>query len=146
MYESCLQALRGENIELFEFAGSNAPRRRDDAIRQFQSQSFHKPAVFVITLGSGNVGITLTAASRVYLLEPSIDPSTHLQAAGRIHRLGQNKAVQCIKFVFRNSVESNIVDLHHEIAAGNISIADGYFPPEAVHILARGIGSRTHSE
>lgn len=146
MYESCLQALRGENIELFEFAGSNAPRRRDDAIRQFQSQSFHKPAVFVITLGSGNVGITLTAASRVYLLEPSIDPSTHLQAAGRIHRLGQNKAVQCIKFVFRNSVESNIVDLHHEIAAGNISIADGHFPPEAVHILARGIGSRTHSE
>jgi hypothetical protein len=54
--------------------------------------------------------------------------------------LGQNKAVQCIKFVFRNSLESNIVDLHDEIAAGNISIANGHFPPEAVHILARGFG------
>lgn len=146
MHECCVQALQGENIKLFQFTGSDTPRQRDGAIRQFQSCQSHQPAAFVITLGSGNVGITLTAASRVYLLEPSIDPATHVQAAGRIHRLGQNKAVQCIKFVFRNSVESNIVDLHDEIAAGNISIANGHFPPEAVHILARGFGWRTHSE
>jgi hypothetical protein len=148
MHTLCVQAFKEKNIPTFEFTGSVSPRKRDDAIRQFQNQTFvstnparaRAPAVFCITLGSGNVGITLTAASRVYLMEPTLDPAAHVQAAGRIHRLGQKKAVECFKFVFKNSVESNIVDLHTEIAAGRISIANGFFPREAVQILARGIG------
>ena len=43
--------------------------------------------VFVATMKVGNVGITLTAATRVYLMEPCLDPTMEVQAAGRIHRL-----------------------------------------------------------
>ena len=87
-------------------------------------------------------GITLTAASAVYLIEPSLDPSAEVQAAGRIHRLGQTKAVQVKKLVFRNCIESNIVDLHKEIAAGRITVSDGFFPPEAVKILVKNIRTK----
>lgn len=82
MHECCVQALQGENIQLFEFTGSNAPRRRDDAIRQFQSQSSHQPAVFVITLGSGNVAITLTAAGIEGIVVGAIDRSINTLAGG----------------------------------------------------------------
>lgn len=75
-------------------------------------------------------------------MEPSLDPAAEIQAAGRIHRLGQTKAVQVKKFVFRNCVESNIVDLHKEIAAGHVSVSDGFFPPAAVKILARNIRTK----
>ena len=46
----------------------------------------------VITMKTGTVGITLTAATRVYLMEPSLDPAMEVQAAGRIHRLGRTSA------------------------------------------------------
>lgn len=45
--------------------------------------------VFVFTVKLGSVGVTLTAATRVYMMEPAFDPSAEVQMAGRIHRLGQ---------------------------------------------------------
>lgn len=73
------------------------------------------------------------------MMEPCLDPAAEIQAAGRIHRLGQTKAVQVKKLVFRDCIESNIVDLHAEIAAGRITISDGFFPPAAVKILVKNI-------
>jgi len=69
---------------VYQFTGSTDSRKRDTAIRNFQNASSHRPAVFAVTLRSGNVGITLTAASRVYLLEPCIDPAVEVQAAGEL--------------------------------------------------------------
>lgn len=140
MHGFVVEALQQEGLTTLQFNGSTSATKRDKTIRQFQNQqSDPNPAVFVITLRSGNVGITLTAASRVYLMEPSMDPSAEVQAAGRIHRLGQTKAVQVKKLVFRNCFESNIVDLQKEIAAGRISISDKFFPPEAIQILAKNV-------
>ena len=95
--------------------------------------------MFVITLRSGNVGITLTAASRVYLLEPSLDPAVEVQAAGRIHRLGQNKPCHVVKFAFKKSYEENVIELHKKILAGDITIVDHFVPSKAMRILAKGI-------
>ena len=47
--------------------------------------------IFLATTKVGNVGITLTAATRVYLFEPCLDPSMEMQAAGRIHRLPDHR-------------------------------------------------------
>ena len=52
---------------------------------------------------AGNCGITLTAASRVYLMEPCVDPAVEAQAAGRIHRLGQDKHVLCKRLCYRGA-------------------------------------------
>ena len=81
----------------------------------------------------------MTAASRVYLLEPALDPAVEVQAAGRIHRLGQDKPCHVVKFAFKNSYEANTIELHKKIAAGKITIVDGWLPPEAMAILAKGI-------
>lgn len=139
MQDIVLKALQRDRITTLQFNGSTNATKRDKVIRQFQNEADKNPAVFVITLRSGNVGITLTAASRVYLMEPSLDPAAEVQAAGRIHRLGQTKAVEVKKMVFANSIESNIVDLHKEIVAGRISVSDGFYPPEAIKVLAKNI-------
>ena len=91
-----------------------------------------------MTYATAAVGITLTAANRVYLMEPSIQPSEELQAAGRIHRLGQTKDVLITRFVFRDSVEEHIVKLHEAIAAGRVQMQDGMVPPNGVRLLTRG--------
>ena len=61
--------------------------------RRFQNSKQPQPCVFIVTYATAAVGITLTAATRVYLMEPSMDPAQEVQAAGRIHRLGQTKEI-----------------------------------------------------
>jgi non-specific serine/threonine protein kinase len=142
--DACIPKLEQLGFAVYHFNGSTSAKKRDDMIRNFQNQLDGKPAVFVITLRSGSVGITLTSATRVYLMEPCLDPAAEIQAAGRIHRLGQDRPVEVKKYVFRYSVEANIVTLHQEIAAGRISLRDGSFlPPEAMKILTKGVHSRS---
>ena len=45
--------------------------------------------VFLLSLRAGAAGLTLTAACRVVLLEPALDPATEQQAVARVHRIGQ---------------------------------------------------------
>ena len=73
------------------------------------------------------------------MLEPCLDPATEVQAAGRIHRLGQDKPCHVVKFAFKNSYEANILKLHREILAGRMELVDGFVPHEAMKILAAGI-------
>ena len=115
---------------------------RARVIRSFQaSVEARSPGVskvFVATMKVGNVGITLTAATRVYLMEPCLDPQTEVQAAGRIHRLGQTRDVLVKRYAYRSSLDANIIELHGEIAAGRIAVADGLLPPEAVRTVLTG--------
>jgi len=69
------------------------------------------------------VGVTLTAASRVYLFEPCLDPATEAQAAGRIHRLGQTKEIHVLRLGFKNSIEQTLVEMHQATKTGEISTA-----------------------
>ena len=81
--DTCVRGLEQDGFDVYQFTGSSDSNKRDAAIRNFQNTASQRPAVFVITLRSGNVGITLTAASRVYLLEPALDPAVEVQAAGK---------------------------------------------------------------
>jgi SNF2 family DNA or RNA helicase len=51
------------------------PPRRHKLISEFQSASAVGPKVFIVTYATAAVGITLTAASRIFLMEPSLDPA-----------------------------------------------------------------------
>ena len=109
---------------MYEIAGSTDVKVRHKAIRDFQA-SEPRPKVFVLTMKTGSCGITLTAATRVYLMEPCIDPAHELQAAGRIHRLGQSKDVLCKRFCFRSTYEEQVVELHRQLKSGQAALTDG---------------------
>ena len=74
-----------------------------------------------------------------------LDPSTEVQAAGRIHRLGQTKDVLIKRFVFRDSLEENICKLHTELRKPDspFAITDGALPKAAVELLLKGTASVT---
>ena len=100
--------------------------KRHKLIQDFQSdQSNGGARVFIVTYATAAVGITLTAANRIFLMEPCPDPGQEAQAAGRIHRLGQTKEVFVKKYCFRESIEETIVKLHEKIKSGDVKIVDG---------------------
>ncbi|OKL62144.1 hypothetical protein UA08_02996 [Talaromyces atroroseus] len=55
--------------------------------------------IFLATLGSAGVGIDLTAASQVHLLEPGWNPMSERQALDRVHRIGQKRNVLAIRYI-----------------------------------------------
>lgn len=131
--------VKKHGFQLYSFTGTTAAKQRDMAIREFQAAKTTGPAVFVITTGAGSVGITLTAASHVFLMEPCVNPSDEVQMAGRIHRLGQTKQVFVTKFVYDYSFESNILELHDEIDEGNIGFTNDGVGTEALKVLLKDI-------
>jgi len=72
-------------------------------------------------------------------MEPCIDPSDEVQAAGRIHRLGQNKAVTVTKLVYADSFESNTVELHQHVANGTVQFTAKGIGNDALKILLRHV-------
>ena len=130
-------ALGVEGLQIYEFNAKTPPARRHKLIKEFQEGTDEGAKVFVVTFRTAAVGITLTAANRVYLFEPSLDPAQEIQAAGRIHRLGQKKEVLVKRFVFRQSIEEAILDLHAKISSGDVVMTDGKFPQSAVELFQK---------
>ena len=60
---------------------------------------------------AGAVGINLTQANRVFLMEPSFNPALEAQAIGRVHRLGQKRNVEIVRLIIKDSVESRILQM-----------------------------------
>jgi len=69
-----------------------AKANRVTAIRTFKTSK--RINIFLISLKSGNCGLNLTEANRVYIMEPWWNPSVEQQAIDRTHRLGQDKQVK----------------------------------------------------
>lgn len=63
------------------------------------------------SLKAGGVGLNLTAAEYVFLLDPWWNPAAERQAIARAHRGGQELPVVAVRFVSRDSIEEKIVEL-----------------------------------
>jgi SNF2 family DNA or RNA helicase len=64
--------------------------------------------VFLLSLRAGSAGLTLTAATRVFLLEPAMDPAIEQQAVARVHRIGQEKEVVITRLLMTDTVEEEV--------------------------------------
>lgn len=64
--------------------------------------------MFLLSLRAGSAGLTLTAATRVYLLEPAMDPAIEQQAVARVHRIGQEKEVVITRLLVADTVEEEV--------------------------------------
>ena len=124
-------------LKIFEFNKTTQPQARHKRISDFQNSTAPGARVFIVTVQTAAVGITLTAATRVYLMEPMPDPAQEVQAAGRIHRLGQTRDIFIRRYCFRDSIEEAVCAMHAQIRAGAFRVVDGKFPPEAEELFER---------
>ncbi len=84
-------------------------RDRGAVVACFQADD--GPPVLLVSLKAGGTGINLTAADHVFILDPWWNPATEDQAAGRAHRIGQDRPVLVTRLVARETVEERILAL-----------------------------------
>jgi superfamily II DNA or RNA helicase len=82
---------------------------RQSLVEQFQSGT--GPGVFLISLKAGGVGLNLTAARTVYLLDPWWNPAVEAQAIDRAHRIGQQQTVFATRLIAADTVEQKVLEL-----------------------------------
>ena len=95
--------------------GQTPIRKRQELVRQFQSQD--GPGFFVISLKAGGSGLNLTAASHVVHFDRWWNPAVENQATDRAFRIGQKRNVLVHKFVCRGTVEERIDKMIHDKSA-----------------------------
>jgi len=69
---------------------------------------------FFITLKAGGLGLNLTAADYVFILDPWWNPAVEKQALSRAHRIGQDKNVIVYRFISSDTIEEKIMRLQEE--------------------------------
>jgi SNF2 family DNA or RNA helicase len=84
-------------------------RDRKERVTRFQTDP--QCGVFLISLKAGGLGLNLTAADYVFLLDPWWNPAVEAQAIDRAHRVGQTRNVFAYRLICRNSVEEKIAEL-----------------------------------
>ena len=82
---------------------------REQVVDKFQRDS--KCKFFLISLKAGGVGLNLTAADNVFMLDPWWNPAAEMQAINRAHRIGQTRNVFVYRFISAETIEEKIVKL-----------------------------------
>jgi SNF2 family DNA or RNA helicase len=100
------------NIKYAYLDGST--KDREAQVRLFQENEHIR--IFMISLKAGGLGLNLTKADYVFLLDPWWNPAVEQQAIDRAHRIGQENKVFTYKFISKNTVEEKIISLQkHKI-------------------------------
>jgi superfamily II DNA or RNA helicase len=86
-------------------------RTRDRGARVERFQANGERTVFLISLTAGGLGLNLTAAEYVFLLDPWWNPAVEAQAIDRAHRIGQTRTVCAYRVIARDTVEDKILEL-----------------------------------
>jgi SNF2 family DNA or RNA helicase len=81
-------------------------------VRHFQDPD--GPPVLLASLKAGGLGLNLTAADCVFILDPWWNPAAEDQAADRAHRIGQNRPVMVYRLVAEDTVEERIIALQEK--------------------------------
>ncbi|MEM9558285.1 MAG: DEAD/DEAH box helicase [Acidobacteriota bacterium] len=84
-------------------------RKREERVQRFQEDPDCR--LFLISLKAGGVGLNLTAADYVFILDPWWNPAVEAQAVDRAHRIGQTRPVFAYRLISRGTVEEKIMEL-----------------------------------
>ena len=98
---------RINNISYSILTGSTGDRK--SAVEQFENNPDCQ--VFLISLKAGGVGLNLTSADYVFMLDPWWNPAAEQQAVARAHRIGQDKPVFVYRFIAESTIEEKIITL-----------------------------------
>jgi SNF2 family DNA or RNA helicase len=102
-------ALENRGITCTRLDGKMTRIARTHAMDAFRDDnSVH---VMLVSIMAGGLGLNLTAASNVYVMEPQYNPAAEAQAIDRIHRLGQKRPVRTVRYIMKNSFEEKMLEL-----------------------------------
>lgn len=103
--------LKKEEIDYFYLEGSTKTEVRKEYITKFNQG---ERSVFLISLKAGGTGLNLTGADTVIHYDPWWNPAVEDQATDRAYRIGQNKSVQVIKLIAKDTIEEKIYKLQQK--------------------------------
>ncbi|KAL8951532.1 MAG: hypothetical protein Q9222_002503 [Ikaeria aurantiellina] len=104
--------LRKENLIFTRYDGSMRNDLREASLERLRNDK--KTRILLCSLKCGSLGLNLTAASRVVILEPFWNPFVEEQAIDRVHRLNQTLDVTIYKLTVANTVEARILALQEK--------------------------------
>ncbi|MDY0216225.1 MAG: DEAD/DEAH box helicase [Bacteroidales bacterium] len=102
--------LQKESIPFCYLDGQTKDRQAE--VDRFQNDDDYK--IFLLSLKAGGLGLNLTQAEYVFLLDPWWNPAAEAQAYDRAHRIGQKKNVFVYKFISKDTIEEKILELQSE--------------------------------
>ncbi len=94
--------------KLARIDGSQTIKRRQQEVDKFQEG---KCPIFLISLKAGGIGLNLTAASYVFVMDPWWNPAVEAQAIDRAHRIGQKNPLTVYRPIMKGSVEEKVLEL-----------------------------------
>ncbi|KAJ6520356.1 RAD5-like protein [Mycena sanguinolenta] len=100
--------LKREHFEQYRFDGSMDVKKRGKALEEFKAPT-RKPKVLIVSLKAGGVGLNLTTANHVFMMDCWWNAATENQAIDRVHRIGQEKTVYVKHFIVSNTIEGRIL-------------------------------------
>ena len=100
------------NWKYTSLTGSDSQKKREQSVNSFQEDE--SVSFFFISLKAGGVGLNLTAADYVFILDPWWNPFAEKQAIARAHRIGQEKPITVIRYIARDTIEEKILKLQEK--------------------------------
>ena len=105
-------ALTAAGVPFLRFDGAMAQKARAQVLQQFSEANPSKNGygtVLLLSLRAGGVGLNLTAAKRVYMMDPWWSFAVEAQAIDRVHRMGQVDEVKVVRFIVGSSIEGRML-------------------------------------
>ena len=112
--------IRNEGWTYRRYQGSMSMDEREDAVDAFRERD----QILLVSLMAGGLGVNLTCANRVICMDLWWNPGVELQAFDRVHRIGQTKEVEILRFVTERTIEERLLALQRSKLALAITALD----------------------
>jgi SNF2 family DNA or RNA helicase len=120
--DSIKPELKNRCYDFLYLDGQTPLDKRQELVKSFQDGDCR---LFLSSLKAGGLGINLTQANYVILLDPWWNPAIENQAMDRAHRLGQKRVVSVIRLISQHTIEEKILRLHETKQNLSDDILDG---------------------
>jgi SNF2 family DNA or RNA helicase len=102
-------ALNDNKIRHCRLDGKMSRPARSAALEVFKNDPLI--TVMLVSITAGGLGLNLTTANKVYVMEPQYNPAAEAQAVDRVHRLGQKREVETVRYIMNDSFEEKMLVL-----------------------------------
>lgn len=119
------EGLQALGFNVLTVTGETPLEQRTAKVNQFQNDE--NSNLLGMTLKTGGVGLNITRADYVFILDPWWNPFSEMQAVARAHRIGRTSSVIVYRFITKDSIEEKIVSLQNQkqaLASNFIDIPD----------------------